>query len=156
MSDRTPKPQYVKLPQKRMGLEMGCAAGIGIGVVLVLLVLLIKSYWPIFLALTLGLIGWRFWRRRQRTVKARKAFLQQTFYQLLQTNRGRITVFDFAVHTNLTGPEAREFLNARAREFYANFEPNDHGDVLYVFPTLSSMTQSAVLNALDQPNQTVD
>lgn len=139
-----------------MGLEMGCAAGIGIGVVLVLLVLLIKSYWPIFLAITLGLIGWRFWRRRQRTIKAKQTFLQQTFYQLLQANRGRITVFDFAVHTNLTGPEAREFLNARAREFYANFEPNDHGDVLYVFPTLSSMSQSAVSSSLDQPNPSTD
>lgn len=143
-----------------MGLEMGCAAGIGIGVVLVLLVLLIKSYWPIFLAITLGLIGWRFWRRRQRTIKAKQTFLQQTFYQLLQSNRGRITVFDFAVHTNLTGPEAREFLNARAREFYANFEPNDHGDVLYVFPTLSSMSQSAsqsaISSSLDQPNQNMD
>lgn len=150
----------MKLQRERMGLEMGCAAGIGIGVVLVLLVLLIKSYWPVFLTLTLAIIGWRIWRRRQRTIKAKRAFLQQTFYQLLQANRGRITVFDFALHTNLSGAEAREFLNARAREFYANFEPNDHGDVLYVFPTLSSLSQPAVqdpfdqLNAANQANQT--
>jgi hypothetical protein len=78
-----------------------------------------------------GLVGagvW-LWRRQQRQQQA----LHQLFYQQIRASGGRISVLDFAIAASLTGPQARTFLDARAREFYADFEPMEQGDILYTF-----------------------
>jgi hypothetical protein len=38
---------------------------------------------------------------------------------------------------HVTGQQARAFLDARARDFWADFEPTPQGDVLYRFPMRS-------------------
>ncbi|WP_017297065.1 hypothetical protein [Nodosilinea nodulosa] len=78
-----------------------------------------------------GLVGgaaW-FWRRR----KAREMALHQVFYAQLAAHQGRLSVLDFAIAAQITGSEARQFLDQRAEEFWGDFEPTSTGDVLYTF-----------------------
>ena len=91
-----------------------------------------------------GLVGagvW-FWHRHQ--VQHRSLHL--LFYEQLEARQGRISVLEFAMAAQLTGAEAREFLDARAREFFANFEPTDSGDVLYTFHASSPDPSAAAPN----------
>lgn len=101
--------------------------GLAAGGFLLLIIVQILLPWLVLAALV-G-TGYWIWRRR----KKQERDLYQLFYDLIQANGGRISVLDFAIAACLTGPQARAFLDARAREFYANFEPTDHGDVLYTF-----------------------
>jgi hypothetical protein len=76
----------------------------------------------------IGLAIW-FWHRHQEQHRA----LHRLFYEQLEVRQGRISALEFAMVAQLTGAEARNFLDARAREFFANFEPLETGDVLYTF-----------------------
>lgn len=99
-----------------------------------LAVVLLKMLLPwLLLAGVIGLGFW-LWHRQQQREKA----LHLLFYDLLQNRGGRISALDFAMAAKLTGPEARAFLDARAKEFYANFHPTDQGDILYTFVTCQS------------------
>lgn len=78
-----------------------------------------------------GLVGgaiW-LWRRRQ----AREKALHQLFYAQIAAHQGRLSVLDFAIAAQITGREARQFLDQRAEEFWGDFEPTSTGDVLYTF-----------------------
>ncbi|MGB3138243.1 MAG: hypothetical protein WBG38_11430 [Nodosilinea sp.] len=91
-----------------------------------------------------GLVGgavW-FWRRR----KAREMALHQLFYAQVAAHRGRLSVLDFAIAAQITGSEARQFLNQRAQDFWGDFEPTPTGDVLYTFrlPTEAAVPPSAL------------
>ena len=79
-----------------------------------------------------------FWRRQ----KAREQALHQIFYAQLATHRGRLSVLDFAIAAQITGREARQFLDQRAQEFWGDFEPTPAGDVLYTFPSRRLATES--------------
>lgn len=82
--------------------------------------------------------GWWLWRRWQRTHQLQQASLDAVFYQLLQEHRGQITVLDFAMTARLSAATAKEYLDARAKDFSAQFEVTERGDVYYLFPTLKS------------------
>lgn len=118
----------------------GCLLFMVVGLLLALLfssfVTFIQANWLILSLVILGVWGWRLWQQRAAKWRSRQQFLRDTFYYLLQLHQGRLTVFEFAMHTNLSGTEAREYLNDRAKEFEANFETSDRGDILYVFPVL--------------------
>ncbi|MBD0334330.1 MAG: hypothetical protein ICV62_02475 [Cyanobacteria bacterium Co-bin13] len=117
-----------------------------IGSALLLLVILqILLPWLVLAGL-LG-AGFWFWQRRQQ----RQQDLHQLFYQLIRASGGRISVLDFAIAARLTGPQARTFLDARAREFYANFEPTEQGDILYTFysPGIQTGSGGALAIAVD-------
>lgn len=94
-----------------------------------LLVLLLQMLLPLLLLVGIVGAGIWLWRRRGRQQQA----LHQLFYEQIRSSGGAISVLDFAIAAKLTGPQARAFLDARAREFYADFEPTDHGDILYRF-----------------------
>jgi hypothetical protein len=83
--------------------------------------------WLLAIATLTG--GAYFWRR-QRALQVR---LYTGFYQCLQMHQGRISVLDFAMAAHIPGPQARAFLDARARDFFADFEATAYGDVLYTF-----------------------
>jgi hypothetical protein len=70
-----------------------------------------------------------FWRRH----RARERALHQIFYAQIAAHRGRISVLDFAIAAQITGSEARKFLDQRAEDFWGDFEPTPAGDVLYTF-----------------------
>ncbi|MBE9138597.1 hypothetical protein IQ254_15595 [Nodosilinea sp. LEGE 07088] len=69
------------------------------------------------------------WRRH----RAHERALHQVFYAQIAAHRGRISVLDFAIAAQITGSEARKFLDQRAEDFWGDFEPTPAGDVLYTF-----------------------
>lgn len=108
---------------QRLGL------GLIVAIALLLCIWLITLLLPWLLLLTgLGLAG--YWWRRQRQFQQR---LYSCFYDCLRQRQGKISALDFAIAAQITGPQARRFLDARAKDFFANFEPTTYGDVLYSF-----------------------
>jgi hypothetical protein len=105
--------------------------GIGVGVAIALLILLwvIKLLLPWLLLMALFSTGWYFWQRHH-TFQQR---LYRCFYECLTVHHGQISALDFAMSAQITGPQARAFLDARAQDFFADFEPTTYGDILYTF-----------------------
>jgi len=67
------------------------------------------------------------------SVRADRHALRDRFFQLLQTNQGRLSLLDFAAATRLEPAIARRHLDGWAKEFCATFEVSDDGDIDYVF-----------------------
>ena len=65
--------------------------------------------------------------------KARKDRLRRTFHNLLEQNQGRISLLTFNRETNISGQEAKDFLNERAQEFNGTFELGENGGINYLF-----------------------
>jgi len=110
-------------------LNLGLSLGLGAAIACLLFVWLITLllHWLLLLAgIGVGGYGWR----RQRQFQQR---LYTCFYDCLQRHQGQISVLDFAIAAQITGPQAREFLDARAKDFFADFEPMTSGDILYSF-----------------------
>lgn len=64
-------------------------------------------------------------------------YLRSIFFELIQGNNGSITVMEFAIQADITGQEARKYLEQYAIEFEANFDTTDEGHVVYLFPVVS-------------------
>jgi hypothetical protein len=118
-----------------------CTAGLAYSVLRVLL--------PSLRVVVPILVGWWLWRRFRSARQGQQETLNAIFYQLIQEHQGRITVLDFAMSTKLPAIAAREFLDARAKEFSAHFEVTEQGDTFYVFRTLKSHRFQAVVQ--EQP-----
>lgn len=101
-------------------------------------VLLLQLLLPWLLLGGVGAVVLWLWRRHlQRNLQR-----HTLFYELIQQRGGRISALEFAIAAQLTGLEARRFLDARAREFFGNFEPTNQGDVLYTFDVRNVSPQS--------------
>lgn len=91
--------------------------------------------------------------------KAEQQARRDRFFQLLQRNQGRLSVLDFSAATGLEPAVARRHLDRWAREFSANFEVNQAGDVYYVFPnqvaTLPQNQAFHLINALVNRLETI-
>ena len=101
--------------------------------ILLPLLILAVILWGLYLA-------WR-WVDRQQAQAQHQTQQQQdqlnnVFYDLIQRYQGRISVLDFAMNAKVDAATARAFLDQKAQEFFANFEPIDNGDVIYVFNSL--------------------
>ncbi|MEM6838344.1 MAG: hypothetical protein AAF609_15980 [Cyanobacteria bacterium P01_C01_bin.120] len=107
----------------RLGLGLGAA------IVVLLLIWLIKLLLPWLLLLTILTTGVYWWRRQQQFQQR----LHACFYDCLQRQQGKISTLEFAIAARITGPQARKFLDARAKDFFADFEPTTSGDILYTF-----------------------
>lgn len=88
-----------------------------------------------------GLGGWLAWdlyaqSQREKAAKAQEKLnqLQTTFYQLIQDQDGEISVLRLAAAAEISGEEAKAFLDDKAKEFSADFGVSDRGDVFYRFP----------------------
>jgi hypothetical protein len=99
---------------------------------------LLRMLLPLLRVLVPVLIGWWLWRRWHKVQKSQQERLNGVFYQLIQEHEGRVTVLDFAMTAKLTAIAAREYLDARAKEFSAHFEVTERGDMFYLFPTLKA------------------
>ena len=77
--------------------------------------------------------GWMAWRLHQKGKKEKRDRLQSIFYRLLKKGNGQITVLPFAMEAQLTGVQARQYLEEQAREFNADFQVNERGDIFYYF-----------------------
>ncbi|EKQ67917.1 hypothetical protein OsccyDRAFT_4215 [Leptolyngbyaceae cyanobacterium JSC-12] len=67
------------------------------------------------------------------SLKAEHYAIRDRFFQLLQANQGRLSLLDFAAATRLEPAIARRYLDLWAREFSANFEVTEDGDIDYIF-----------------------
>lgn len=67
--------------------------------------------------------------------KAYRHAIRDRFFQLLQINRGRVSLLDFATAARLDPAIARRHLDGWAKECSATFEVSEGGDVYYVFST---------------------
>jgi len=105
--------------------------------VVALVVSLVRTLLPILQILLPILAGWWWWQRYRKIQTTQQTTLNTVFYQLLRQHQGRMTVLDFAMTAHLPATTARQFLDARAREFSARFEVTEVGDVIYLFPTLA-------------------
>lgn len=63
---------------------------------------------------------------------------QSTFFRLIQSGNGYITVFHFAMEAQLTATAAKRYLDQKAKEFDATFDVSNEGVISYYFPGVSS------------------
>lgn len=117
-------------------LNFRLSLGLGAAIACLLFILLIKLLLPWLMLLAgVGALGYG-WRRHRQFQQR----LYRCFYHCLEKSQGKISVLDFAITAHITGPQARAFLDARAQDFFAEFEPTAYGDILYTFhqtPTTS-------------------
>lgn len=59
--------------------------------------------------------------------------LQSTFYRLVEEQKGQISLLRFAKEAEVTGEEAKLFLDTKAQEFNATFDHSHNGGVYYHF-----------------------
>jgi hypothetical protein len=59
--------------------------------------------------------------------------LRTTFYRLVKEGNGQITILRFAMEAELSGEEARQYLDQKAKEFNGTFDALDQGDIAYRF-----------------------
>ena len=104
--------------------------------------------------------AWQHWgQQQQKTVTStqeKQNKLHSVFYALVQEHQGRVSIFDFAMTAKVTAPEARAFLDEKAKEFCAEFEVTDSGKVLYVFDSLkieAQPKQTHELQGTEKPKQ---
>jgi len=77
--------------------------------------------------------GYMLWGLRRRNEKLLRDRLDSTFYQMLKADNGRITVLQLAMEAQLSGEEAKQYLDQKAKEFNATFETSDQGNISYLF-----------------------
>jgi hypothetical protein len=97
---------------------------------------MVRALLPLLLVVAPVAFSWWAWRSYQRRQKTDRERLNAIFYELIQAHHGKTTVLDFAMTAQLSATEAKQFLNDRAREFAAQFEVSDQGDITYVFRSL--------------------
>jgi len=77
--------------------------------------------------------GYMLWGLRRRNEKLLRDRLDSTFYQMLKADNGRITVLQLAMEAQLSGEQAKQYLDQKAKEFNATFEASDQGSISYLF-----------------------
>lgn len=77
--------------------------------------------------------SWIVWDLKQRDRLRREARLQATFFELLQQGQGYIGVLPFAVQTEFNAAQAKAYLDEQAKQFDADFQVNETGQVFYYF-----------------------
>lgn len=95
-----------------------------------------KSALPAFLvfgAPALGTGGWLAWRLKQQEEREHAAHLQQVFYRLVLDGNGTVSAFQLAMEAEVSGSDARAYLERCSREFDGEFDITDTGKLLYRF-----------------------
>jgi hypothetical protein len=118
------------------GFEYRLTVALALAAVTLFGVLVVRLLLPWLLVV--GLIGLALWGWQRR--RTRELALHQIFYAQIAAHQGRISVLDFAIAAQITGSEARQFLDQRAKDFWGDFEPTAAGDVLYTFRSWSQTT----------------
>ena len=67
------------------------------------------------------------------SIQAEQRAIREQFFRLLYAYQGRLSVLDFAAATRLEPAAARRYLDGWAREFAAEFEVNERGEIYYLF-----------------------
>ncbi len=95
-----------------------------------------KAFTGLGFALGLSGIGFGSWlilSLKKQDRKQLTSHLQSTFYRLVEEQRGQISLLRFAKEAEITGEEAKLFLDSKAKEFNATFDHSQNGGVYYHF-----------------------
>lgn len=89
---------------------------------------------------TLAAGGWLAWglsrdkhQKKLELDKEERERLHGIFSQMLRERNGQITVLHFSIESQLSANQAKLYLDEKAKEFNADFEVSDRGDVVYRF-----------------------
>jgi hypothetical protein len=80
---------------------------------------------------------WLIWSLKQdsqQKLKQIETEKEQIFLKLLQETDGEITITKFALSAQISMEEAKEYLDIKAQQLNANFEPSNDGGIIYNFP----------------------
>jgi len=116
------------------------SGSLGVGLAWILL----RPVLPILQVVIPMLAGWWIWQRYEIGQQAQRETLNTSFYHLIQTHQGQVTILDLAMTAHVSAIAARQYLDSKAKEFSAQFEVTDQGDLIYLFPTLASLHCQAV------------
>jgi Co/Zn/Cd efflux system component len=84
----------------------------------------------------LPVTGGGFWlmrREHRQWQRQQQARLRQIFFHLLEMNQGHISPIRFAIAAGLNGKAATAYLDGWAKEFSANYNISDEGNITYYF-----------------------
>ncbi len=77
-----------------------------------------------------GFLAWSLYRDPRQRSQER---LQVAFFRIIKANQGQITPLELAMETGVSGKAAKAYLDERAKEFSANFDVDDAGNIYYRF-----------------------
>jgi hypothetical protein len=101
-----------------------------------LIVLLFKA-WPALLALLIFSITFKLWQQYQWKRWSQK--VNPYFNQLIKENQGCLTPLDLSIKANLTGSDARRYLEKKVEEFGARRQVYEDKGTVYYFLTASAL-----------------
>ncbi|MBS9393986.1 MAG: hypothetical protein HEQ29_12825 [Dolichospermum sp. LBC05a] len=79
-------------------------------------------------------IIWGLRQQYQQKLKQLQLEREQLFLRLLQQEEGRVTITKFALAAQISIEEAKQYLDEKAKQLNANFEPSDNEGIIYIFP----------------------
>lgn len=96
-----------------------------------------------FAGLVLGLPltisgGWLIWSLSQQHQQQQETYFRSKFFHLIEKGDGLMTVLNFAMEANISGEEAKQYLEKYAQEFGADFEVTEQGGIIYKFAFLKA------------------
>ena len=65
--------------------------------------------------------------------RSRREHLQRTFYAMVEAHNGEFSLLQYAKTADISGQQARAYLDERAQEFNATFEVDMDGGIIYRF-----------------------
>ncbi len=101
-----------------------------------LIVLLFKA-WPLLLALLIFSIILKVWQQYQWKQWSQK--VNPFFNQLIKENQGCLTPLDLSIKANLTGSDARRYLEKKVEEFGARRQVYEDKGTVYYFLTANAL-----------------
>lgn len=101
-----------------------------------LIVLLFKA-WPVLLALLIFSISLKIWQQYQ--WKQWSFQVNPYFNELIKDNQGCLTPLDLSIKANLSGSDARRYLDKKAEEFGAQRQVYEDKGTVYYFLTASAL-----------------
>lgn len=101
-----------------------------------LIVLLFKA-WPVLLALLMFSISLKVWQQYQWKQWSQK--VNPFFNQLIKENQGCLTPLDLSIKANLTGSDARRYLEKKVEEFGARRQVYEDKGTVYYFLTANAL-----------------
>jgi hypothetical protein len=88
----------------------------------------------------IGISGWLAWglyregkNKKLALDKEESDRVQGIFFQMIRERNGQITALHFAMETQLSAHQAKQYLEEQAKEFNADFDVSERGDVIYRF-----------------------
>ena len=82
--------------------------------------------------------GWLIWSLSQQHKRQKENYLRSKFFHLVEQGNGSITAFNLAMEATISGEEAKQHLEAYSKEFNADFEVTEEGNLIYKFDFLKS------------------